>query len=902
MPQRREKELWELSAGEVLERLETSEKGLKAYEVEKRRAAYGKNEIKERHRHPSWWLFFQQFRSALVIILIVASVVSAALGEIFDAAVIFAIVLLNSGLGFAQENKAEKALEALKKLAAPKAKAMRDGRVVEVPASELVPGDIVLLEMGDKVPADCRVIEELNLKVDESPLTGESTPVAKTAGALQGAGIPVAERGNMVFGGTTVVYGHCKVAVASIGMATEFGKIAEALAVPEERTPLQHRLDQLGRQLGLLGVAGLIFLAGVGAGLEPLSMFLVAVALAVAAIPEGLPAVVTITLANGVQRMARRNAIVRRLGAVETLGSATVICSDKTGTMTVNEMTVRKLYTHDKVFDVTGEGYSVQGEFYLDGRKMNIAKLEDVKLMLASGMFCNDVIAGENMVGDPTEAALYVSARKAGFEDLRQSYKRVDEIPFDSRRKMMTVMHEVGARRMIYSKGAVEEILRRSTHMLKAGKIVRMTRRDKGKVLQANREFAQNALRVLAFAVKKGNKKMKITESGLVFVGLQGMSDPPRPEVKEALAKCKKAGINVVMITGDHRETAVAVSKELGLIESEDGSVLTGVELDKLSDSEFAARAENIRVYARVAPEHKVRITEALKAKGHIVAMTGDGINDAPAVKAANIGIAMGQTGTDVTREAADIVLSDDNFATIVSAVEEGRGIFDNIQKFIRYLLSANSGEVMALTAAMFIGIALGLPAGALILLLPVQILWMNLITDGLPALALGVESAEPDAMLKKPRNPKAPILTRSSAIWILSVGLAMAIGTLAAYFWFLATPTLGQSTAFTMLVILEMVVALASRSSKPIAKAGFNAKLLLAVAVSVLLQVAVVYLPFAQPVFGTVPLGYTEWIAVAAAAAALFAALEAAKWLRARPKAPKKLEVVAAGFEEVQA
>jgi Ca2+-transporting ATPase len=896
-------EFYNKPAEQVLQELSSSASGLTAVDAAERLKRYGLNEIVEKVRRPAWLMFMLQFRSILILVLLAATVIAALLGELVDAIVIFVIVIINAVLGFRHEWKAEHALAALKRLAAPKAEIIRDGVVAVIPVSEIVPGDIISLKVGDKVPADCRIISHLNLKTDEAVLTGESMPVAKTESALRGEK-HIADRTNMAFAGTTVVYGHGRAVVASTGMETEFGRIATALQMPEEPTPLQKKLDILGKQLGALVIiaAFLIFGAGLGIGVKPIDMFLTAVALAVAAIPEALPAVATITLSGGVLAMAKQNAIVRRLGSVETLGATTVICSDKTGTMTANEMTVRKLYVNGRIIDVTGNGYEGKGEFLERGQKVDVKLNEDVKLLLASGLMCNDAMADEQIVGDPTEIALYIAAKKGGYEDLRQKFDRVDEEPFDSKRKMMSVVYQIGNKRMVYTKGAVEAVLEQCTHIADGGKVRKLTANDCKRITNVNTYFAKHALRVLGFAVKKMKKDSRKIETDLVFVGLQGMMDPPRSEVKEAIEKCKKAGIRVVMITGDHRDTAVAVAKELGLLtqDYESDEVITNAELDAFSDDELSERVVRIKVYARVSPEHKMRITDAWRSRGEIVAMTGDGVNDAPALKRADIGIAMGMTGTDVTREAADMVLTDDNFATIVKAVEHGRTIYDNISKSIRFLLSCNIGEVFAVFAAMMIAFIWF--KEALLLLLPAQILWMNIATDALPAIALGVERAEPGVMERKPRNPREQILTRSTFKWMGLVGVLMMVGTVAVFFWTLgyAELAVAQTLAFTILVFVQKAVALSARSEQMVHKIGFftNIQMWLAIAVSGILQVAIVMLPPFNAIFKTVPLPLEMWALVIGMTIAMFVLLEAAKVVFKRVAA-RKLRVQTQGWQD---
>ncbi len=892
-----------MKTDDVLDALGAKMSGLPAEEAAGRLKRYGYNEIQEKKKKSALFMLLEQFSSVLVIILILAAIVSALLGEVIDAVVIFIIVVLNAALGFYQERKAEHALAALKKMAAPRAEVMRGGSVVVLPSREIVPGDIIRLKMGDKVPADCRVIEQMNLKADESVLTGESLPVEKISEVLSaaaGKAVPVAERRNMLFSGTVVVYGHCKAVVVSTAGQTEFGKIAEMLEVAEEETPLQKRLSVLGRQLGIiiLVIAILVFAAGFLEGKPLLLMFLTAVALAVAAIPEGLPAVITITLAVGLQRMAKRNAIIRRLAAVETLGSTTAICSDKTGTLTMNEMTVRKLWVDNRVVDVTGEGYSHEGAFIEGGEILEPD--EGLHLLLGSGILCNDAEAQKDgsYIGDPTEIALIVSARKSGMQDMRQKYKRVAELPFDSNRKMMSVACMVNDRKIVYAKGAVEEVLKRCSSIYVKGGMKPLTEEERRRILDANRKFAGSALRVLAFACKKISPKERLAEEGMMFLGLQGMLDPPRPEVKPAVELCRKAGIRVVMITGDHKETAVAVGRELGIADKssdEKRFVLTGVELDAISDSGFEKLVDDVCIYARVSPEHKVRITEALKKRGHIVAMTGDGVNDAPALKRSDIGIAMGITGTDVSKEASDMVLADDNFSSIVSAVEEGRNIYDNIKKAVHYLLSCNAGEV----AVIFTSIIINLPLP----IFPIQILWMNLLSDGPPTLALAVEPKDKNLMDRKPRDPAEKILGRKSFSTILLVAVIMAAGTIGVFFYSLSSGgwqygmplqpdgelpgyyLYALTMSFTTLIMFQKFLAISFRSERPIHRVGLfsNRKMILALLITFTLQLMIIYIPYFNPIFNTVPLSLADWVIIVGVSVTAALAHEAQKILKMR-------------------
>ncbi|MFH1182387.1 MAG: calcium-transporting P-type ATPase, PMR1-type, partial [Candidatus Woesearchaeota archaeon] len=841
---------------EVFSALGTSEKGLSEKEAAKLLAAYGPNELKEGKKISAFKVFLSQFTDFIVWILIAAVAISMFLGEWIESIVILIILIINAVIGFLQEYRAEKAIEALKKLAGLKADVLRDGQKKTIDAAFLVPGDIIFLEVGDKIPADSRLIEEHNLSVMESSLTGESTPVKKEVRVLKKAAL--ADRINMVFSSTIIVRGRATAVVTATGMQTEIGRIATLIqAAEEELTPLQMKLNQFSKRLGygVVVIAAIVFIATILKGGEILEMFKTAVSLAVAAIPEGLPAVVALSLALGVQRMIKKNALVRKLPSVETLGSTTVICSDKTGTLTKDQMTVRKIFVDGAIAEVTGEGYSTNGAF-------SVEHSHDLLTLLRIGAVCNDATLNKDgsIVGDPTEVALIVSAAKGGLlkEEIEKKLPRVDEIPFDSERKRMTTIHEIGSKRIMYTKGAPDIILKLCTKILKNGKIIALTPSERKIILSANEEFAQNALRVLGFAFKQLAQKEKPDEKELVFVGLQAMIDPPREEAKGAVKACKDAGIRVIMITGDHKLTAVAIAKELGI----DGKAITGEELDAIENLEEIV--EDIAIYARVSPEHKIRIVEALRKRNHIAAMTGDGVNDAPALKKADIGIAMGKTGTDVAREASKMILTDDNFASIVNAVEEGRGIYDNIRKFIFFLLSCNVSEVLIIFIAVMIGLKLPLVA--------IQILWMNLITDGLPALALGVEPRDKDIMKRKPRHKNEGVLNKDSLARMLTVSVVITAGVLGVFIWALMSKgwTWGASLedsspiyvyaltmAFTTLVVFELFNAFNAKSER---KSAFvsgllsNKYLIGAVIMSLLLQLMVIYTPLSS-VFDTTPL-----------------------------------------------
>jgi Ca2+-transporting ATPase len=875
---------------DLMQALNTDHQGLSETAAKHRLEEIGPNELREIKKITPLEIFLRQFKSILVIILLIATAISAFLGEFNDALIIAIIVLLNAVLGFAQEYRAERSMEALKRLTAPKTRVIRDGKDVEILAKELVPGDIILLKTGDRVPADSRLIEAMNLQVNEAPLTGESLPVEKTIATME-EGIPTAEKKNMVFMATDVTYGRGKAIVVATGMNTEVGKIAEKIqTAPPRQTPLQIRLEQFGKWIGLtcLIICAIVFLTQILRGQPFFQMFIISVSLAVAAIPEGLPAIVTVSLAIGMQRMAKRNAIIRKLSAVETLGCATVICSDKTGTLTSNEMSVRKLYTNNKMIEVIGEGYEPKGEFRQNGMIIDPLKDGHTALLLRIVTLCNDaslIYGGKKwrVEGDPTEGALLVAAAKAGVnaDNIKKQYPRIAELPFSSERKLMTTIHTTPeGEKVAYVKGAPENVLELCTHIYESGQMIELSEKDKETLLEINQTMAGEALRVLAMAYKSlpetlQNFTPNEVETNLVFVGLAGMIDAPRAEAKIAIKVCEDAGIKVIMITGDHKLTATAVAKELGLLKS--GRVLTGAELDALSDGELEEIAEDVTVYARVSPEHKLRIVKALKKRGHIVAMTGDGVNDAPALKMADIGTAMGITGTDVAKEASDMVLADDNFATIVSAIEEGRQIYDNIRKSIAYLLSSNSGEILV----MFVGALMGLPPP----LLAAQILWINLVTDGAPALALGADPAAPDLMQRPPRDPKEKVLSRTLLLLIVSVGIVMCVGTLALFNWELAAGVAwnrARTMAFTVLVMFQMFNVLNCRSEKhSLFKIGFlsNKYLMTAIAISILLQMAVIYIPPLQLLFETVPLSAIDWIVVTLISAMVFVAVEIGKF-----------------------
>ncbi len=879
---------------EVMRRLQTNRNGLSKEEAERRLRQFGYNELKERKRVTPLQIFLNQFKDIFVIMLLIAIVISimvawyrtttapdaeGSIGEYVDSITIGAIVILNAVVGFVQEYRSEKAMEAMKKLTAPRARLVRDGKEVIIPAREVVPGDIVLLEAGDRSPADCRLVETVDLKTDEAVLTGESTPVEKETGIVDEK-TPVADRKNSVFMATHVIYGRGKGVITSTGMTTEFGKIAEMVqAVEEEETPLKQKLERFAKKLGIIIVAVCIvifalelyeiFVLNVTEGPDVIrnitETFMVAVALAVSAVPEGLPAVVTISLALGARELAKRNAIIRKLASAETLGATTVICSDKTGTLTKGEMTVRKIYTDDKLVDVTGVGYESKGDFLLNGSRIDPKADTQLTLLLRAGTLCSNAFYdGKSVIGDTTEGALIVAAAKAGMtkENLEHMYPRVQEVPFTSERKRMTTVHKSPEGKFYaYVKGAPEIILERCDYVLHNGRDEVLTQKKHRSILKANEEMASEALRLLGIAYKELPKDVsenfdeENVEMGLVFVGLVGMIDPPREEAYEANQLCQNAGIKTVMITGDHKLTAVAVAKELGMLKSD--TVLTGTELDNLSNEGFENVVEDVVVYARVSPEHKLRIVRALKKKGHIVAMTGDGVNDAPALKQSDIGVAMGISGTDVTREAADMVLADDNFATIVNAVEGGRSIYDNIRKFSFFLLRSNFDELLVIGTFALLGLELPLTPG--------MILWINLVTDGGPAVALSMDPPADDVMKRQPRNPNEGILHGRIAS-ILATFVTQFLGT--AVLFYIARYVFNEplaearSLAFVQATLQELIIVWNCRSEKHNAfKVGFtsNKFLLFAVLISAFGTLLVPYIGL----FGTAPLELVDWAMV---------------------------------------
>jgi P-type Ca2+ transporter type 2C len=847
-----------LGVDEVLKKLETKETGLSRKEARSRLEKYGPNEIKQQGKKSIVKLIVSQFNNFLIYILFFAVILSMVIGEIVDSVVILIILVLIGLIGFVQEYRAEKAIEALKKLASLEAKVLRDGKEQMIDVAKLVPGDVILLETGDKVPADARIITSHNLSTSESALTGESLPVVKIEEvfALKTA---VADRKNIIFSNTIVTNGRAEAVVVETGMTTQIGNIAKLLQKTEiEQTPLQKKLYKLGKKIGylVLLVCGVVFVAGILKGIKALEMLETAVSLAVAAVPEGLPAVVIVTLAIGAKKMVRKNALVRRLPSVESLGETTVICTDKTGTLTKNEMTVKKIFVDEHVFDVTGAGYNSKGHFEKDAQKIDPKKYEDLNLLLQIGLLNNNAkINNGKVIGDPTEAALIISSEKAGFSQtkLEKQKPRIDEIEFTSNRKIMTTVHESGEEKVAYMKGAPEIVLAHCTKIIENGQISKLSKVKKEEILAVNTTFANQALRVLGFAYRKINGVT--SEEEMIFVGLQAMIDPPREAVKNSIAKCRKAGIRVIMITGDHGLTATAIAHQVGI----KGKSLTGEQLDRMKS--FDKIIDDVDIYSRVNPEHKLKLVETLKKQGHIVAMTGDGVNDAPALKKADIGIAMGIVGTDVAKESAEMILLDDNFTSIVNAIEEGRGIYNNIKKFVVYLLSSNLGEVLTIFLAILL---LSNSHGeALLPIVAIQILWINLVTDGLPALALSVDPFSPNMMKEKPRNPKESIITRSLTMKMGFIGIIMTIGTLAVFTSYQPNENLlyAQTMAFTTLMLFQMFNVLNCRSeSRSLFQVGLlsNKFLILAILISMLLQLTVLYTPLGT-LFNSTPLSLID-------------------------------------------
>lgn len=873
-----EKRNWfALAEDQVIAAVESNlEHGLSSDEVAKRLEKYGPNALKEAPPRSLLAMFLDQIKETLVLILIVAAIVSGFLGEWADTVVILIIVVLNSVLGVIQENKAEQALKALKAMTKAHVKVLRDGKVTQIEVDGLVPGDVFMLEAGDSVPADARLVEVASLRVNEAALTGESVPVEKDLKVIGEDDPPIGDRKNMVFMGTIVTGGRGKAVVVGTGMDTELGRIAQMLQeTPPDPTPLQRQLASLGKTLGIAAgiIVAVVFITGLLRGEDVLGMFLTAVALAVAAIPEGLPSVVTIVLALGVTRMSERNAVIRRLPAVETLGVATYICSDKTGTLTKNEMTVTRIYVDQQFFEISGTGYTPEGEFITeDGQKVNPMQQKVPELMLLGGLLNSDARLeqtekGHQIIGDPTEGALIVAGAKAGLtkEEAEAKYRRLKEIPFDSERKMMTTFHKMHDTVVSFTKGAPDVLLSRCTKVILDEGVIPLTEELIQNYLQVNSRLASQGQRVLALAYREwpelpDNPTTDTAEQDLTFVGFYAIQDPPRPEVKDAVEVSRKAGIKTVMITGDHQETALAIAKTLTIYREGD-QVLTGSQLEQMSDEELKKHVLKTTVYARVSPEHKLRIVAALKEHNQVVAMTGDGVNDAPALRRADIGAAMGITGTEVAKEAAAMVLLDDNFATIVNAVREGRTIYNNIRKSIEFLLSCNTGEIVTIFTAILFG--LGSP------LTPIQILWMNLVTDSLPALALGVEPPEQGVMEKPPRDPKAGVFSGGVGLDIVIQGAVIGILALLA-FWLGLNRGRALEEAHTMAFLTisfsQLVHAFNARNFEESLFSigiGTNRALVGAFFASAALQLIVIFVPFLRNLFETAVLRLSDWLLV---------------------------------------
>jgi P-type Ca2+ transporter type 2C len=889
----------------VIKILESSENGLKNSDAVHRLHTYGPNILTKRKEISKIKLFLSQFNSFIIWILIVATILSFIIGDKVDAYVILAIVIINAILGYYQEHNAAKSLEALKRMAALQAVVVRNGSIIKTDSEKLVPGDIILLEAGNKVPADSRIIQATRLEVDESSLTGESTLVPKSEKQIKEETF-LSDRCNMAYAGTIVVKGCARAIVVETGMKTELGKIAALVeGEKDSETPLQKKISVFGEFLGIgiIAVCAVVFLIGILRETGNISqIFMISISLAVAAIPEGLPAVVTICLAIGVQKMVKKHALIRKLPSVETLGETDVICTDKTGTLTYNQMTVREIYANSKAYFVSGQGYSPNG--YFTDEKNGNADTKEIAILLKCSVLCNDSSLdrdhkGWKIIGDPTEGALVVAAAKAGFhkEDLEKSSKRIDTIAFDSDRKRMSTLNKEGTKVYGYVKGAPDIILPLCKKIYINGKIRNITETDRKEIISQNFNMANKALRVLGFAYKEIDnsgvkyKEEKEIENNLIFLGIIGMNDPPRKEVIGSIKQCNDAGIRVIMITGDHKATAVAIAHELGL----GTNVLTGEELDKIED--LSKIVDSVEIYARVSAEHKLKIVAALRERGHVVAMTGDGVNDAPALKSADIGIAMGITGTDVSKETADMVLTDDNFTSIVNAVEEGRTIYDNIRKFIRYLITSNLGKILLLFIAMLVGYQ-SVKTGDIILpLLAIQILWINLLTDGLPALALSVEKADKDIMKRKPRKKGERIVTTALVMDTFIVGIVMCLGSLFLFVYGLKySDYYAQTLAFTVIVMFKLFNVFNSRSEKGSVISGnlfTNKWLWLSVGFSFALQLLIIYTPLSQ-IFKTVRLGFMDWAIVFAVAFSVIVVMEIKKLIvrmldKEKENAPEK-------------
>jgi len=863
---------------DVLGILRSSQEGISQDEAKRRLLEYGPNELRESKKTTPLGMLLDQFKDFMIIVLLAAAVISGIIGEAVDTIAIVVIVVLNAIIGFIQEYRAEKAMEALKLMASPTATVIREGVTTAVPSPEVVPGDIVLLEAGMVIPADLRLIDVAHLKLEEAALTGESVPIEKSTHPLHEEMLPLGDRWNMAYKGTVVSYGRGKGVIVATGMETELGRIATMLQEEEEvKTPLQRRLASVGQRLAIaaLAICVIVFIVGLIRGESPVMMFLTAVSLAVAAIPEALPAVVTISLSLGAMKMVRQNVLVRKLPAVETLGSVTYICTDKTGTLTMNRMSVEEIFVDGKI--LKGEEFRSPAE-----------KGDVFSVLMKAMALSNDarVADGGKVMGDPTEAALFDAARATGFDRgrLEEELPRVAEIPFDSDRKCMTTMHRDKGGFVSFTKGGVEVIIEKADNILTSAGIEAI---DKERLIRMSERMAADGLRVLAIGMRRwdavpGDMGHGHIEQGLTLLGFTGIMDPPRKEAMEAVALCKSAGIRPVMITGDHPITARAIAMRLGILD-EDGEVMTGPRLERLSMEEFEEKVERIRVYARVAPEQKLKIVKGLQDKGEFVAMTGDGVNDAPALKRADIGIAMGITGTDVSKEASHMILLDDNFATIVASVREGRKIYDNIRKFFKYLLTSNSAEIWTIFLAPFLGLPMPL--------LPIHILWINLVTDGAPSLALTVEPAEGDVMKRRPRPPGEGLFAGGMWQHIVWVGLLMGGITLLTQAWAIRTGHgHWQTMVFTVLCLSQFGHVLAIRSEKEsLWTQGLlsNTTLLVTLILSFLLQMATIYVPLFNRIFKTEPLSLDELLFTLVMSSVVFFAVETEKWFKRRQTHP---------------
>jgi Ca2+-transporting ATPase len=888
-------EYYNLSVSEAIISAKGSARGLTSAEAENRLKEFGPNELQEGKKYTVLDLFLSQFKNALLILLIFAGILSMLLGEGLEAIAIFGIVLLNAVLGFIQEYRAEKAIEALERISAPTARVLRDGKEKRIPAREVVPGDILLIEAGDIIPADSRIMEVSSLQIDEASLTGESVPSKKITDPFE-LGTSIADQENMAFMGTTVTYGKGKGVVTSTGMRTEFGKIAKSLQTTEDtQTPLQIKFSQMAKQISLIAIVLIIMtlIAGTLQGTTTFGEMLVfALILTISTIPNSLPVIVTVGLSTGTRRLSKKNMLIKKLPAAESLGAVTVIASDKTGTITKNQMTITDIFFDGQLIKVSGTGYEPKGEFYAGSEQINPKQIE---ILLRAGYLCNNAKLtpiGEKyeLIGDPTEGSLIVLGEKGGFsnKELCSRFCFIEELPFDSDRKLMSTifLDNADGRIEAYVKGAPDLLLHVCTRMIQKGSIMELTAEDREKLLKVNDSFADNALRVLALAYRELPKSdtYSITdvEKDLIFIGFVGMMDPPRDEVKLAIQQCRAAGIKVMIITGDHPLTTQAIARQIGLF-TEGDLVLTGSDVEKMSDSELENKIEDVRIIARALPIQKSRIVDVLQKRGHIVAMTGDGVNDAPALKKADIGIAMGITGTDVAKEVSKATLTDDNFATIVNAIEEGRNIYDKMIKSARYLLSCNAGEI----TSVFMAIMLKFPLP----MLPLQLLLMNLLTDVLPALGLGSESNDHNAMKRPPRNPAEKPISGKMLLSIVLFGLIMGLGTLFMFVQYVETSlSKAQTVAFTTLVTFQMFAVMSSRSLYPSLKhlnPFTNMLLLGAVCLSFVIQAAVIYWPPLQAIFGTVPLSASDWLGVLAISSLGFIMMELSKYFIGREKKP---------------